>query len=272
MENRSAKRFIIILIYLALLALISFTIYKALLPEETCSDKVKNQNEEDVDCGGVCAPCRKISAEDLKVENRGYVENERPGKFDFWALVSNPNNLFGAKSFQYEIKFKNSSGEIVSQRDGFGFILPGERKYIVENNLDCANAPNSIDFAISKTEWVEFNGYYEKPDLNIVNKNYSQVSSGTGFSEASGLLKNKSPFDFNVIKVQIVLKDADEKVIALNSTEMRTVKSGEERDFKALWPNRFSGDVAYVDAQAEVNVFESENFLKNYTGTGNPSL
>lgn len=33
-------------------------------PLETCMDKIKNQNEQDVDCGGICKPCpASMSAE-----------------------------------------------------------------------------------------------------------------------------------------------------------------------------------------------------------------
>jgi hypothetical protein len=265
MEKRSAKRLIIILIYLVLLALIALVVYQAVRPRETCLDKIKNQNEEDMDCGGVCAPCKKISAADLIIQNKGFVENGHQGGYDFWALVSNPNNSFGAKSFQYEIKFKDAGGSVTADRTGTEFILPGEKKYIVENNLDSSASPADAEFVISKTEWAEFNNYYEKPNLNIVNKNYSQINSGAGFSEVYGLLKNESPYDFNAIKIQVMLKNPEGKIIALNSTEMRTVKSGEERDFKALWLNRFSGDVAGVETQPEVNIFEVEAFIKNIT-------
>lgn len=265
MEKIMAKRIKIILIYLFLLALISFAIYSAVKPKETCSDKIKNQNEEDVDCGGICVACKKIVAQDLVIQNKGFIDNGRQGQYDFWALVSNPNGSFGAKSFQYEIKLKDASGVVLVQKSGTEFILPGEKKYIVENNLNSTNLPASADFNISKTEWVEFNNYYEKPNLTVVNKNYSQISSGVGYAEAFGLLKNESPYDFNIIKIQVILKDSSGKITALNSTEMRTVKSGEERDFKTLWLNRFSGEVISVETQPEVNIFESEAFIRNFT-------
>ena len=31
------------------------------LAAETCSDSIKNQNEEGTDCGGVCKPCGQIN-------------------------------------------------------------------------------------------------------------------------------------------------------------------------------------------------------------------
>jgi len=44
-------------------------------PKETCSDGLKNQNEEGVDCGGVCKPCQmegyEINSDDLsKLEDK----------------------------------------------------------------------------------------------------------------------------------------------------------------------------------------------------------
>lgn len=271
MEKRSKKRLIIILIYLALLILIAIAFYNMMKPKETCFDKIKNQKEENVDCGGTCTPCKKIMAQDLSVIDKGLVESGRPGVYDFWAIVSNPNNSYGAKSFQYEIKIKDSSGSVVSDRSGTGFVLPGERKYIVENNLESNTTSNNLEISISKTEWVEFNSYYEKPNLKIVNKKYNLITSGTGFSEAIGLLKNESSYDFSVIKIGVILKDASGKIVGLNSTEMRTVRSGEEREFRAFWPTSFPGDVQNMETQADVNIFESEAIIKTVTNPVNPS-
>jgi len=80
-----------------------------------------------------------------------------------------------------------------------------------------------------------------------------------------GLLKNESPFDFSLISLKIILKDSADKVVALNLTEIRTVKSGENRDFRAVWFSRFLGEVLNVEVQAEANVFDSESFTtKNF--------
>ncbi|MDP1620139.1 MAG: hypothetical protein Q8M12_04030, partial [bacterium] len=64
------------------------------------------------------------------------------------------------------------------------------------------------------------------------------------------------------------LKNSDEKVIALNSTEMRTVKSGENRDFRSLWLNRFPGEVMDFEVQAEVDIFDEESFIKKNFESG----
>lgn len=262
MEKTGRKKIIIIGIYFAIFALIIFGIY-SLFPKENCFDGIKNQSEEDIDCGGVCEnKCNKIEAQDLIVEKTGSVFSGISGKYDFYARVTNPNAIFGSKSFDYNIDFLDQSGNTIAQRQGSTFILPGERKYIVESNIESAE-PAETRIKITNSNWGQFDDY-QKPGLKVVNKTYNEISGGTGFSEARGLLKNESPFDFGIIKIQIILKNDVDEIVALNATEIRTVNSGEERDFRVVWPNHFPGKVSDMEVQAGVNVFDSEAFLKKY--------
>ena len=236
-------------------------------PKDSCSDGVRNQNEEDVDCGGVCKNvCVPVAKYDLGVASTGYVESGLTNKYDIYGEVKNPNEDFGSKDFQYSFTIKDAQGKEIAKKSGTSFILPGELKYIVENNIESSSVPAKIELSVSDPVWIEFRGY-EKPQLKIVNKTYNEISSGVGFSEAIGLLKNDSPFDWNVIKIQIVLKDSGGKIEALNSTEMRTVKSGENREFRAYWPNKFTGSVSNIEVQPEVNVFDSDAFAKRFFQT-----
>lgn len=265
MDKYQKKRSIIIMVYSIIFILCGLLIYFWVKPAETCVDGIKNQNEEDIDCGGICTKkCDKIIIEDLVVEKSGFVENGIVNKVDLYGKVYNPNSVFGSSKFQYEFNIKDGDGQLIASKKGSSFILPGESKYIVENNIDTDRMPVSIELKIVDAGWVEFRDQYEKPQIKIVNKQYNQINSGIGFSEAMGLLKNESPFDFNVIKISIILKDSSDNVVALNSTEMRTVRSGENRDFRSLWLNRFPGEVANVEVQSEIDVFSSEAYAKKY--------
>ena len=263
MEKRFFKKIVISLIYLSLLLLVVWGIYSKFFRHiPTCSDGVRNQNEQDVDCGGVCQKDCGIVAQKLIVGKIGVVPSGIANKYDFYAQVTNPNATFGDKSFYYTINLKDASGNIIASRKGSDFILPGEHKYVIENNVESSVPPGTLDFTINSSDWVEFNSYYEKPNLQIINKNYSEVSGGVGFSEATGLLKNASAFDFDLIKIEIILEDSNGTVLALNSTQMKTVASGEQRDFKVSWPNSFPGAVGNMETQAEVDVFNSDTFMK----------
>lgn len=264
MEKRTGKRLLIIFVYLSIFLFIAWFVYSLIAPEETCMDGIKNQNEEEIDCGGGCSPCIKIFAEPLSIGEKGIVPSGIAGEYDFYVQVKNPNSVFGSQEFSYEVVFHDPSGSIMASRRNSNYILPGDNKYIVETNVKLDAMPASIDFQIHEPKWTQFQDYYSKPELKIVNKSYNEVTGGVGFSEAKGLLKNESPFDFDLIKIRIFLKDAQGQMVAINSTEMRTVKSEEERDYRAFWPSRFPGEVRNMETQVEVNVFDSDTFLKRY--------
>ncbi|MEK7574853.1 MAG: hypothetical protein AAB511_01340 [Patescibacteria group bacterium] len=271
MKGRLKKQIIITLIYLVIFLTFFWFIFSwwsaRSIPRESCSDGIRNQNEEDVDCGGICRnACVPVAKYELSTSSAGFVEAGAANKYDLYGEVINPNNDFGSNEFQYSFKLKDSSGNLMAVKSGTAFILPGEKKYILENNVESATAPASVELEVKDPNWIEFVGY-EKPQLKIVNKNYTEISSGVGFGEAIGLLKNESPFDFSLIKIEIILKNAENNIVALNSTEIRTVKSGENREFRALWPNKFSGTVGNMEVQAEVNVFDSDSFAKRYFRT-----
>ena len=269
MEKTDKKRRVIIFIYFILFVGLVWAAYNYFKPKATCFDGIKNQNEEGVDCGGVCAKkCAvQADAQPLIIQKTGAVPSGIAGKYDFYALVSNPNTVYGSKKFDYEVDFKDASGTVLATRGGSDFILPGETKYLVEPDISVSGTPTTTDIKITNSDWVELNSYYEEPDIEIVNKTYNQVSGGVGFSQGYGLLKNNSPFDFDLIKIEVILKDQSGNVLALNSSQMKTVKSGEQRDFTVAWPNSFPGAVSNMEAQAEVNVFDSSTFLKQYYQT-----
>lgn len=261
--TRGTKKTIILCVYLTLFALFGYWAYSALKPDPTCFDGKKNQGEKGIDCGGPCVPCEKqIEAREIETTEAAFIYGG-PGKYDVLAKISNPNSQFGSPFFKYSFLLKNSSGEIIAGKEGSSFILPAESKYLIETSLDSREAPSDVEFEISETSWQEFFNY-EKPKLNIYSKRYNLISSGVGYSEAYGLLRNENPFDFNLIKVKVILRDVFGRPVAVNTTEMRTVKAGEERDFRLLWPSSFPGDVHSDEMEAEADVFNAENFIKMY--------
>jgi len=264
--QRNHKRLIILAVYFALFSLLGLFIYSWVKPDPTCTDGKKNQNETEIDCGGVCSPCGKVfETQDLIIKEKYFVPGGQ-GKYDAMIKVSNPNNQIAGSGFSYSLKLVDASGNVLAERSGKNFILPVESKYIIETDLETGSVPTQIEVAISDLRWEEFFNY-ERPELNIYNRRYELISSGVGYSEAFGLLRNESPFDFNSVKINVVLRDAMGQPIAFNKTEMNTINAGEQRDFRLLWPVNFPGEVQGVEMEAEADVFNSQNFIKKYTNS-----
>ncbi|TAK94852.1 hypothetical protein EPO05_05745 [Patescibacteria group bacterium] len=265
--ERKTKRATIIFVYILIFSCVGFLVYYYTKPKPSCSDGKRNQNEENVDCGGVCGACKKaIEAEPLKVEEQSVVYGGQ-GRYDMVAKISNPNTQFGSPAFQYVVRLKGSDGSVLAERQGTGFILPTEAKYVVEVNFESPVVPQSAEVTIESTTWQEFVEFREKPVLSVHNRRFSLIGGGgPWYSEVYGVLQNESMFDFNVVKVRVILRDASGNALAANVIEVRDVRSGEQRSFEFKWAYEFpgQGEVAEVQVDPDANVYDSENFMQLY--------
>ena len=267
---RPLKQVIIFLIYFALVMSASVIVYYVFIKApETCFDGIKNENEKKIDCGGVCqAGCQEvITGADLIVKESAFVTGNN-GQYDILVKIYNPNDEVGASSFSYTLTLQDATGTILATRSGKNYILPQENKYLLHLNVDVASVPTTVVLQVDSIEWARFSGYQEKPTINIYQKRYNQISSGAGFSEAYGLLSNESPYDFRTILVYVILRDAGDRPLAFNSTEMYSVQSHEERDFRLVWPSAFLGTVEKVEMEVDADVYHSDNFMRQYLPSG----
>lgn len=267
--SRRKKQSVVVSVYLFLFTLLSVLFYYAFIKApETCFDGKKNQNEQGIDCGGVCGACVEIvTGEDIQFKETSFVRGGE-NRYDVLAKIYNPNGEAGASSFIYVASLKDSAGNILVSHSGTGYILPFETKYILDLNLETTATPATALVTIRDVQWARFSGYQEKPDVSITQKHYNVVSSGAGFGEATGLLTNNSPYDFRAILVQVILRDGEGKPLALNSTVMNTVRSNENRDFRLVWPTAFPGSVENVEMVVDADVYHSENFIRQYAPGG----
>ena len=262
-DPRNSKRAIITFIYLLLFLLITFFLYKLFSPKATCFDGKQNQNEKGIDCGGNCDPCKNIAVDirDIVVNEKEFIYG-RNNIYDALVKITNPNNNVGASLFAYTILLKDGNGNILSKNEGSEFILPTETKYITAVNMSVSEGsiPSDVEFSITEIKWENF-VQYQKPHFEIYGKRFGEVQDGIEM-EAYGILKNKSGFDFNKIKINIILRDENGKLAALNSTQINTIRSEEERDFKVMWPYKLSTNIKNMEVEVEADIYDNQNFMK----------
>lgn len=265
--SRIFRQVIVAVIFLSLNATLLFGIYYAFIRvPATCTDNKQNQDEQGIDCGGICtAACMEVVVgKDLEQQEVAFVPggNER---YDVLVVLHNANSVIGASAFQYIFTLKDTSGQIVATRSGSGFILPEETKSLIELNLETTGVPVTATVAISAVTWEHFLGYQEKPNISIYQKRYTVLPPGGGaFSEAYGVTSNESPYDFRSIVINVILRDAAGKAIAFNKTRQNTMIAGESRDFTLVFPLPFPGAVEKVDMEVDADAYHSENFVQQY--------
>lgn len=270
MEKRTQKKIAIgasfALIFLAFLSAVYFIFF---YQSPTCSDGIQNGKEGGIDCGGKCANiCEEVvTGQNFEIEEVAIM----PGgsdRYDVLGKIYNPNDTEGASSFRYTIELRNASGEVIATKSNKSFVLPQEKKTLIEIGIESAQVPSEAVLRIDEINWERFSGYQERPNINIYQKRYNQISGGVGFGEALGLVSNESLYDFRSIIVKVVLRSREGVPLAVNMTEMRTINAGEERDFRLLWPEPFPGTVEIVEMEVDADYYNAENFLKQYLPGG----
>lgn len=272
MDYRRRKQITIVLIISLILVLAGTGVYyKWFYQAPTCFDNKQNQKEEGVDCGGPCQmSCELLTVKKLEVQ---WVKTVflKDGLYDVVAMIENSNPNYGLERFNYTFKLFDRDQRLIVEKTGSNFILPNQKKYIIETNVATDKRPDSAQLLMdgsSKTDWQRLADNFETPDIYVHDKQFryleNQPTVQGGVAQASGIIKNNSNYDFDKISVAVALYDANRDIIGVNKTEVYTVPAGEERYFSVLWFSPLSAEVNSVDMMAETNLFSDSNFMRRF--------
>ncbi|MBI4708755.1 MAG: hypothetical protein HY764_00950 [Candidatus Portnoybacteria bacterium] len=269
MFYRSRKQIAIVSIVILCLIIVGVIFYFSSRPQPNCFDGIRNQGEQEIDCGGPCISCEVLTLKDIQIDLTQAIKS-REGVYDLVAKVKNPNPNFGVPYFKYRFDLKDKNGQIVISKEGASFILPNSSRYIIENNIvsseEVASAKLEIE-KIDKNSWQQLRDY-QSPDLYINDKNLRIDNASAFLAEATGVVENRTSFDLDKVYVDIVIFNQAGKAIAVSNTEIRTLTAGENRHFSAKWFYQFLENIKpSLDMQVETNLFLDDNYMRKH---GNP--
>lgn len=243
----------------------------AIIPSPSCGDGKQNGGEMGVDCGGMCPPCQeKAVVSEILVKKTAFVKSGSE-KYDLVVWLANPNDIYGARLIVGSFFLFGLDGQSLGEVEKKTFLLPregsfqdDEGKFVLAQgiSIDSGSPLGSIEWKTKEVDWVVMT-QVANVGLSFSDRNYKELSQGTGFSKVSGLLTNNSYYDWNDVVVSILLRDSSGTLLATHGTSRQTFRSGEKWDFQLIFPDRFSGEVRDVVMQAETNIFNNENFLKS---------
>ncbi len=264
--TRDTKRLTFIVIYVFIFLGLALWGYLSWRPDPTCFDGKENQNETGVDCGGVCATAcmEAATGEPIAVRSVTAVPTAE-GRYDVVAEIVNPNNTVGAKSFNYAIRLLDAGGEVVASETGRSWVLPREAKVLLAFNLAPSTSPDKAILEITDVSWARLADYDTEPKVGIYSADYVLSNEpGEQGGVASGLVVNESDYDFRLITIKVILRDAAGNPLAVNQTDRRTFIVGDQHAFRLPWPTPFGGQVAEMQVEIDADVYNSDNFLKRF--------
>ena len=260
---RIYKQIIIALIFFLIAGGFGFLIYWVNQPAPACFDGIKNQDEEEIDCGGLCQSCEVRALKNLEIlwAQGLYVKD---GFYDLAAKIKNPNQNYGSGKISYSFNFYDKSNNLIGQKKGAAYILPQQTKYLIFPKVESPAPLKKVELLFEPIKWQKLKDY-QPSELIISRKEYSLSSlNQPAKSQVSGLVTNKTNFDFDRIDIDVLLFNQDGKLIGLNITQANTLPAGQERQFVVSWVEPLKEPVALIEAEAETNLFDSLNYMKRY--------
>lgn len=241
--NRVLKQIFIAIVSLSLLGGIIYFGAKLILPADAPEPPPVEHSKENISV---------LWTKILSAGNSGY---------NLVAQIENPNINFGASYFDYEFILYDKNNIEITKKMGKGYIMPRERKYILEMFVDASQSPSKVVLNISGVKWQESK---DNARLNVTKVVYSDLKFeiAGAYSEVTGIIANQSSYNYNEVAVNIVLYDQSGNVVSVNKTGINTLLSQEERSFRALWYAPLAVKIGKIDISAATNLYNTDNLLQ----------
>lgn len=223
-------------------AIFSFAYFSYIKPVPSCFDGKLNQNEERVDCGGVCEKvCLPAGVRPIEV-GRVLTFRHSPNQVSALFQITNPNQDSAARDLTYTLRVYDASGNLLQSVSGNSFIYASEGKYIFEPNmvLELGSFAN-IKAEISDVLWIPSAELGSKPNISLSGVN---TEVGDGFASVRARILNEDVVVFRRVVIIAILYGKLGQVAGASQTFVENIAPNDSREFSILYPDPPSVDTA----------------------------
>ena len=228
--NRAVKKLVYGFIYLSILGAIGAFIYFNYFGPDpaTCTDGILNQGEVQVDCGG---PCEDCELKTLKLDIGGVDVIRINDKTSFLVEFENPSINYGALNVPYSFKYSDSNN-LPKEIEGEFFVDPGESGYVAQVGLDVSSSP-AVSFGLGDFEFQEA----ESIELYQLGTREIEIEFPEEGIDISGLVLNDSTSDIESLRILVLFKDEQGKIVNIGQTIISDLPSFDRKDFLISIPH-----------------------------------
>ncbi len=230
--------FLIILLFL-MIGFYYFFIYKT----PTCIDGKQNQNEQGVDCGGVCpVVCTFQTVDPIVLWSRTFKVTD--GIYNAMAVVENPNVGVEAYDVPYSFKIYDKDNIIIYERRGKTDIfsrstLPVFERTIITNQ----RIPIRTFFEfVREPKWIKVTR--EQLDLFVIDK---KLTGEDSYPRLSATIENRTSKLIENIEVSAIIFDADGNAMNVSQTTIDSLLKNSSEQVFFTWPEVFPSKVVRTE-------------------------
>ena len=198
----------------------------------SCTDGLRNGDEQGIDCGGVCEKlCRGEARAPTVLWSRAF--EVAPGLYSAAAYLENPNAGAYARNARYVFKLFDDNNVLIAERES-AIDLPTQRIIsIVETNIGTGSRIPVRTFF----EFIRDISWEKAPTAPQVRV------TGTIFDERSRRLEasvvNEDMIDVTDINASAVLFDAEGTARAASKSKIARLRKGRTEQIVFTWPTVF---------------------------------
>ncbi len=202
----------------------------------TCSDGKMNQDENGVDCGGVCTKLCKADTT-LPIVSWQRVFKISKGIYSAVAYVENPNLNSTATNVPYSFRAYDKANVLIVERKGTASILPiGVTPVFESGILTGERIPARVTFSFaSKPDWIITKKIAPRITILINEKNFEGTLPSLRATITNTTLKNIPHFE-----VVAILYDENDNAIASSKTVVDSIAGEQEVEVVFSWREAFA--------------------------------
>lgn len=223
---------LIVLAVIVVIAIVSWFVFFYKAP--TCIDGKMNQNEEGIDCGGVCVKvCEAPAVSALWARSVKVAD----GVYHAVAMIRNPATDAGTSYLPYTFYLYDAENILVAQRSGSMVLEPGETVPLLEANIvtrERAPAKTFIEFG--QAVWRE-RSRTQIPvviDTEVLDEENLRLTAR---------VSNITPTTVPKIILTALLYGKDEVLVAASQTILTDIPGRGDREAAFTWQEAFPEDV-----------------------------
>jgi len=226
-----------------ILLVFSFIYYLFFYQEPTCTDRKQNQDEEGIDCGGVCPlVCSFETADPIVLWARTFEVSQN--FYNFFALIENPNIDAKAYNTPFSFRVYDKDNVLIQERRGKIDILPRVIMPVFERTVDVGNRiPVRTIFEFTdKPVWIKTQE--EQPNLSVGSKDLTNLET-TPLLKTS--IQNKTTKTINNIEITAILYDNNGNAINISQTIIDSLVKNQSKDIVFTWSKPFEKTPARIE-------------------------
>jgi len=222
--------------FVIFLLLVSYPVYSIInlffSDTPTCFDGIQNQDERNVDCGGICAQMCASDTQDLVIEWKKIFPLS-PGLYDLAAKINNQNDNADIKSFKYIFRVYDDQDNLLFEREGVDYAKAGESFLVFEPDVLLNNKkPYRSEFEIlPPIKWVA-----SEVVSNFIRPRKKILTHSDAHTRLDVLLENTSFDTLSDTNVLTVISDIKKNPIGVSKTYIQSFPPGTELSVIFTWP------------------------------------